>query len=119
MTKKKIYLIANICMMVAEIVYVLLTKFRLSEVAQQSGSTGIHTFDLFYIFVLALMTAAYLLSYKLKNTHMFYVEKILISIVLIVGEWLVLSKPIYLEVFWGIPIYIAAVALYHNRKMSE
>lgn len=74
--------------MVLEVGYVLLTKFRLSEVARQRGSTGMHTFELFYIFVLALMTAAYLLSYKLKNLHMFYVEK----------------------------IFIVAVALYHNRK---
>lgn len=118
MTKKKIYFITNICVMFFEVGYVLLTKFRLSEVARQRGSTGMHTFDLFYIFVLALMTAAYLLSYKLKKLNMFYVEKIFIAVVLIVGEWLVLSKPIYLEMFWGLPIYIAALALYQNRKMG-
>lgn len=119
MAKNKIYLISNICVMVVEFGYVLLAMFRLSEIAQQGGSNAIHTFDVFYIFVLALMTAAYLLSLILKNSTMFYVEKIFIGIVLSVGEWLVLSKPMYLEMFWGIPIYIAAVALYHNRKIGK
>lgn len=116
--KKNIYLIGNVCIMIAEIVYVLVTKFRLTEVARQKESIGIHTFDIFYVLILALITAGCIVCFKIKSEKVFYIQKIGISLILSIGELFVLAKPVYLEVFWGIPIYVAAVALWHIRKVN-
>lgn len=116
MVKKKGNLILNAIFIVVEFFYVCVTMFGLNTIDLAEFTKQKIMINLLYVFVMALMVLCSFISFKKRNENLFYIWKTLISAIVIIGEFIILTESIYLKVFIGIPILLSMLSYYNNKK---